>query len=174
MIDNDEPYADAEYVEFPEYCQVTQLQSELADKNERIAVLTQSVDQLDAQKTELLAEVEKWKTKLQQSQATVVELQSRNKALEAQLAAAQGPPAEKMDNSVQTKDCSLLNSHQAWIQCKPVTLLQSSNQQPSLANQLQHYHRKKHGHGKSADAKGVKRSKKDDGKKKKDARRPRK
>ena len=174
MIDNDELYADAEYVEFPEYCQVTQLQSELADKNERIAVLTQSVDQLDAQKTELLAEVEKWKTKLQQSQATVVELQSRNKALEAQLAAAQGPPAEKMDNSVQTKDRSLLNSHQAWIQCKIVTPLQSSNQQPSLANQLQHYHRKKHGHGKSADAKGVKRSKKDDGKKKKDTRRRRK
>ena len=87
-IDNDEPYANAEYVEFPEYCQVTQLQSELANKNERIAVLTQSVDQLDAQKTELLAEVEKWKTKLQQSQAAVVELQLRNKALEAQLVAA--------------------------------------------------------------------------------------
>ena len=79
MMDNAEPYADAEYVEFPEYCQVTQLQSELADKNERVAVLTQSVDQLDAQKTELLAEVKKWKTKLQQSQSTVVELQSRNK-----------------------------------------------------------------------------------------------
>ena len=82
MMDNAEPYADAEYVEFPKYCQVTQLQSELANKNERVAVLTQSVDQLDAQKTELLAEVEKWKTKLQQSQATVVELQLRNKALE--------------------------------------------------------------------------------------------
>ena len=37
---------------------MTQLQSELADKNERVAVLTQCVDQLDAQKTELLAEVE--------------------------------------------------------------------------------------------------------------------
>ena len=47
MIDNAEQYADAEYVEFPEYCQVTQLKSELADKNERIVVLTQSVDQLD-------------------------------------------------------------------------------------------------------------------------------
>ena len=174
MIDNAEQYADAEYVEFLEYCQVTQLKSELANKNERIAVLTQSVDQLDEQKAELLAEVEKWKTKLQQSQATVVELQLRNKALEAQLAAAQGPPAEKMDNSVQTKDRSLLSSHQAWIQCEPVSPLQSSNQQPSLANQQQHDHRKKHGHGKSADAKGVKRSKKDDGKKKKDARRPRK
>ena len=174
MMDNAELYADAEYIEFPEYCQVTQLQSELSDKNERVAVLTQSVDQLGAQKTELLAEVEKWKTKLQQSQATVVELQSRNKALEAQLVAAQGPPAEKMDNSVQTKDRFLLNSHQAWIQCKPGTPLQSSNQQPSLANQPQHYHGKKHGHGKSADAKGVKRSKKDDGKKKEDARRPRK
>ena len=103
------------YVEFPEYCQVTQLQSELANKNERIAVLTQSVDQLDAQKAELLAEVENWKTKLQQSQATVVELQLRNKAHEAQSAAAQGPPAEKMDKSVQTKDRSWLSSHQAWI-----------------------------------------------------------
>ena len=117
MIDNAEWYADVECVEFPEHCQVTQLKSELANKNERIAVLTQSVDQLDEQKAELLAEVEKWKTKLQQSQATVVELQLRNKALEAQLAAAQGPPAEKMDISVQTKDCSLLSSHQAWIQC---------------------------------------------------------
>ena len=56
---------------------MTQLKSELANKNERIAVLTQSVDQLDEQKAELLAEVEKWKTKLQQSQATVVELQLR-------------------------------------------------------------------------------------------------
>ena len=81
-------------------------------------------------------------------------------------------PAEKMDKSVQTKDRSRLSSHQAWIQCESVSPLQSSNQQPSLANQLQHYHRKKHGHGKSADVKGVKRSKKDDGKKKKDTRRP--
>ena len=174
MMDNAEPYADAEYVEFPEYCPVTQLQSELANKNERIAVLTQSVDQLDAQNAELLAEVEKWKTKLQQSQATVVELQLRSKTHEAQLAAAQGPPAEKMDKSVQTKVHSLLSSHQAWIQCESVSPLRSSNQQPSLANQLQHYHRKKHGHGKSAYAKGIKRSKKDDGKKKKDMRRPRK
>ena len=69
MMDNAEPYADAEYVKFPEYCPVTQLQSELANKNERIAVLTQSVDHLDAQRAELLAEVENWKTKLQQSQA---------------------------------------------------------------------------------------------------------
>ena len=130
MIDNAEQYADVEYVEFSEYCQVTQLKSELADKNERIAVLTQSVDQLNEQKAELLAEIEKWKTKLQQSQATVVELQLRNKALEAQLAAAQGPPAEKMDSSVQTKDLSLLSSHQAWIQCEPVSLsnLQISSQ----------------------------------------------
>ena len=56
MMDNAEPHADVEYVEFPEYCPVTQLQSELANKNERIAVLTQSVDQPDAQKVELLAE----------------------------------------------------------------------------------------------------------------------
>ena len=125
-------------------------------------------------KAELLAEVEKWKTKLQQSHVTVVELQLRNKALEAQLPAAQGPPAEKMDNSVQTKDRFLLSSHQAWIQCEPVSPFQSSNQQPSLANQQPHDHRKKCGHGKSADAKGVRRSKKDDGKKKKDTRRPRK
>ena len=48
MMDNAELYADAEYIEFPEYCQVTQIQSELSDKNERVAVLTQSVDQLEA------------------------------------------------------------------------------------------------------------------------------
>ena len=62
MIDNAEQHADAEYVEFPEYCQVTQIKSEIANKDERIAVLIQSVDQLDEQKAELLAEVEKWKT----------------------------------------------------------------------------------------------------------------
>ena len=50
MIDNAEQYADAKYAEFPEYCQVTQLKSEIANKNERIAVLTQSVDQLDEKK----------------------------------------------------------------------------------------------------------------------------
>ena len=132
------------------------------------------MDQLHGQKAELLAEVKNWKTKLQQSQATVVELQLRNKALEAQLAAAQGPPAEKMDNSVQTKDRSLLSSHQAWIQCEPVSPLQSSISSQALQTSSKNDHRKKCGHGKSADAKGFKRSKKDDGKKKNDARRPRK
>ena len=43
------------------------------------------------------------------------ELQSRVKALEAELVACRGPPIEKKDAEVQTKDQHILSSAQAWI-----------------------------------------------------------
>ena len=75
-------------------------------------------------------------------------------------------------SAAQTMDRYLLSSQRAWLNGQQFSPLQSLDQEPGPSNQQQHDRGRKHGHDKSADRKGVKRSKKDN--KDKDKKKPRK
>ena len=99
------------------------------------------------------------------------ELQSRVRALEAELLACRGPPVGKKDAAVQNKDWHILSSIQAWIDGQYVSPLSSTS---DTQQQTQQGQGKKHGHGKTTEGKAVKQSRKDNEKDKenKEERRP--
>ena len=88
---------------------MAQLERELTEKNERMAVLESTVDKLDDLKDDLSTTVVQgdwWARKCQeetnQLQARVDECESRIKALEVELMAAREPPADMGDCAAKT------------------------------------------------------------------------